>query len=179
MVDAFDARNYFSERVEPLEQHQFGVTGGGPLRRDRVFFFGYYEGFRNTQGITTTATVPTAAERDGDFSGLGTPLLNIAAGGVPFANNKIPAAAINPVARNVLAMYPLGNVSPAAAVPIEEKMPAPITAPIASMIKSPAPSSRRRPLGSSPPASKAAIGLREKSEFTPRWYEGSEQDGQC
>lgn len=110
--DAFDARNFFSERVEPLKQHQFGATGGGPLRRDRVFFFGYYEGFRNTQGITTTATVPTAAEREGDFSGLGTPLLNIAAGGVPFPNNRIPAAAINPVARNVLAMYPLGNVSP-------------------------------------------------------------------
>ena len=110
--DAFDARNFFSERVEPLKQHQFGLTAGGPLRRDRVFFFGYYEGFRNTQGITTTATVPTAAEREGDFSGLGTPLLNIAAGGVPFPNSRIPAAAINPVARNVLAMYPLGNVSP-------------------------------------------------------------------
>jgi hypothetical protein len=110
--DAFDARNFFSQEVEPLKQHQFGATVGGPVQRERAFFFGYYEGFRNTQGITTSASVPTAAERDGDFSGLGRPLLNLAAGGVPFADNRIPAAAINPVARNVLAMYPLGNVSP-------------------------------------------------------------------
>jgi hypothetical protein len=110
--DAFDARNFFSADVEPLKQHQFGTTLGGPLQHDRTFFFGYYEGFRNTQGITTSATVPTAAEREGDFSGMSGPLLNIAAGGVPFPNNRIPAGAINPVARNVLAMYPLGNVSP-------------------------------------------------------------------
>jgi outer membrane receptor protein involved in Fe transport len=110
--DAFDGRNFFSSEVEPLKQHQFGATVGGPLRHDRTFFFGYYEGFRNTQGITTSATVPTPAEREGDFSGMSGPLLNIAAGGVPFANNRIPAAAINPVSRNVLAMYPLGNVSP-------------------------------------------------------------------
>jgi hypothetical protein len=56
--------------------------------------------------------VPTAAERRGDFSGQGAPLLNLAAGGVPFPGNQIPEAAINPVARNVLNLYPLGNVSP-------------------------------------------------------------------
>jgi hypothetical protein len=110
--DAFDARNFFSEKVEPLKQHQFGGTLGGPVARDRVLFFAYYEGFRNTQGLTTTATVPTAQERQGDFSGLGVPLLNFAAGGVPIPNNRIPAAAINPVSRNVLDLYPLGNVSP-------------------------------------------------------------------
>lgn len=110
--DAFDARNFFSEDVEPLDQHQFGGTAGFPLRRDRLFFFGYYEGFRNEQGITTTATVPTAAEREGDFSGIGRPLLNLAAGGVPFPNNRIPEGAINPIARSILNMYPIGNVSP-------------------------------------------------------------------
>jgi O-6-methylguanine DNA methyltransferase len=110
--DAFDARNFFSREVEPLNQHQAGGTYGGPLRANRAFGFAYYEGFYNKQGITTTATVPTAQERQGDFSGLPTPLLNIAAGGVPFPGNQLPAAAINPVARNVVALYPLGNVSP-------------------------------------------------------------------
>ncbi len=110
--DRFDARNFFSDTVEPLKQHQFGGTIGGALRKDRLFAFGYYEGLRNTQGITTSATVPTAAERGGDFSGLGTPLLNLAAGGVPFPGNQIPQAAINPLASAVLGLYPLGNVSP-------------------------------------------------------------------
>ena len=110
--DRFDARNFFSEKVEPLEQHQFGGTAGGPIVKDRLLFFGYYEGLRNTQGTTTSATVPTAQERLGDFSGMGAPLLNLAAGGVPFPGNRIPEAAINPVARNVLNLYPLGNVSP-------------------------------------------------------------------
>jgi hypothetical protein len=110
--DAFDARNFFSQKVEPLKQHQFGATAGGPVARDRLLFFGYYEGFRNTQGLTTTATVPTALERQGDFSQLGVPLLNLAAGGVPFPGNRIPEAAIAPVSRSVIALYPLGNVSP-------------------------------------------------------------------
>jgi hypothetical protein len=110
--DAFDAKGYFAEKVEPLEQNQFGGTIGGPVKRDRAFFFGYYEGLRNRQGVTTSATVPTAAERRGDFSAMTTPLLNLAAGGVPFPGNQIPSAAINPVAQNVLNLYPLGNVSP-------------------------------------------------------------------
>ena len=110
--DAFDARNFFSREVEPLDQHQFGATLGGPLRVNRSFFFGYYEGFRNEQGVTTSATVPTAQERQGDFSAMATPLINFAAGGVPFPGNQIPPAAINPVARNVVNLYPLGNVSP-------------------------------------------------------------------
>lgn len=110
--DAFDAKNYFSESVEPLKQNQFGATLGGPVKKDKVLFFGYYEGLRNDQGITTSATVPTPGQRQGDFSDLGYPLINFAAGGVPIPGNKIPAAAINPIALNVLNMYPLGNVSP-------------------------------------------------------------------
>ena len=110
--DAFDARNFFSAEVEPLNQNQFGATIGGPVLKDRLFFFGYYEGFRNKQGQTTTATVPTAKERQGDFSEMGRPLLNLAAGGVQFPNNQLPPGAINPVARNVANLYPLGNISP-------------------------------------------------------------------
>jgi len=108
--DAFDARNFFSEKVEPLNQNQFGGTIGGPITPNRVLFFGYYEGFRNKQGLTTTATVPSDLQRRGDFSDLGTPLINFAAGGVPFPDNRIPASAINPVALNVLNLYPRANV---------------------------------------------------------------------
>lgn len=56
--------------------------------------------------------VPTAAQQKGDFSGIGHPLINFAAGGVPFPDNQIPPQAINPVAANVAALYPNGNVSP-------------------------------------------------------------------
>jgi hypothetical protein len=110
--DKLDARNFFSKDVEPLKQNQFGGTLGGPIRLDRLFFFLYYEGFRNRQGLTTSATVPTTAQKAGDFSGIGAPLLNFAAGGTPFPNNQIPLSAINPVALNVLKLYPAGNISP-------------------------------------------------------------------
>jgi Carboxypeptidase regulatory-like domain/TonB-dependent Receptor Plug Domain/TonB dependent receptor len=110
--DILDTRNYFAQRVEPLRQNQFGATAGGPIRTDKLFYFGYYEGFRNRQGITQAASVPTAAEHSGDFSGLGTPLINYAAGGTPFPNNQLPAQAINPIGRNVAALYPDGNSSP-------------------------------------------------------------------
>ena len=82
--DIFDTRNYFSQSVEPLKQNQYGVTVGGPAIGSKLFFFSYYEGFRNRAGVTTSATVPTAAQQAGDFSENPTPLLNIAAGGVPF-----------------------------------------------------------------------------------------------
>ena len=88
--DAFDARNFFSEKVEPLRQNQFGGTIGGPIAQNRLLFFGYYEGFRNKQGYTTTATVPSDLQRTGDFSDLGTPLINFAAGGVPIPGNTDP-----------------------------------------------------------------------------------------
>jgi len=110
--DALDTRNYFSSEVEPLKQNQFGATVGGPIRTDRLFFFTYYERFRNHQGITTSATVPTTAEKTGDFSGLGYPLVNYAAGGVPYPNNQLPSSSFNPVALNVANLYPGGNVTP-------------------------------------------------------------------
>ena len=110
--DALDTRNYFSSEVEPLKQNQFGATVGGPIRTDRLFFFTYYEGFRNRQGITTSATVPTDAQKKGDFSGLGHPLINFAAGGIPYENNQLPSSSFNPVGVNVANLYPSGNVTP-------------------------------------------------------------------
>ena len=66
--DAFDATNYFASSTEPLKQNQFGGRFGGPIIKDKTFFFGYYEGFRNHQGETIQSTVPSVAERSGDFS---------------------------------------------------------------------------------------------------------------
>jgi hypothetical protein len=66
--DAFDATNYFASSTEPLKQNQFGGRFGGPIIKDKTFFFGYYEGFRNHQGETVQSTVPSVAERNGDFS---------------------------------------------------------------------------------------------------------------
>ncbi len=109
--DSLDTRNFFSTGVQPLKQNQFGGVAGVPLKRDRLFLFLYYEGFRNRQGQTASSVVPSAQQRSGDFSGMGGPLLNFAAGGAVFPNNEIPKSAMNPVALNALQLYPPGNVS--------------------------------------------------------------------
>ncbi len=72
--DAMDSSDYFAHGVQPLKQNQFGATFGGPIVRDKKFFFGYYEGFRNRQGETVPATVPSADERQGNFAELCTDL---------------------------------------------------------------------------------------------------------
>lgn len=110
--DKLDTRNFFSRQVEPLKQNQFGGTVGGPIRKNKLFFYGYYEGFRNRQGFTQSAAVPTAAQRQGDFSGLPNQLLNFANGGQPFPGNQIPASQISPIAKNILQLFPLGNTTP-------------------------------------------------------------------
>ena len=107
----FDTRNFFASSVEPLHQNQFGATVGGPVRRNKDFFFAYYEGLRDRAGVTKTAIVPTPAQRQGDFSGGNGPLINYFSG-QPVPGNKIPAQAINPIAQNALQFYPLGNISP-------------------------------------------------------------------
>ncbi len=118
---AFDARNFFAASTEPLHQNQFGATLGGPIRRDKDFFFAYYEGQRDRQGETRTAIVPTAAERSGDFSGLtdsngnAQPLINeftgqpISFGGVM---GQIPPYMLSPIALKAESLIPLPNIGP-------------------------------------------------------------------
>ncbi len=66
-----DARNYFSPTRGVFRQNQFGGTVGGPLKRDRVFFFVDYQGTRQAQGIDTgEIPVPSVAEQGGDFNAL-------------------------------------------------------------------------------------------------------------
>jgi hypothetical protein len=116
--DAFDARNFFASTTEPLHQNQFGATLGGPIRRNKDFFFLYYEGQRDVQGETQAAIVPTAAQRRGDFSGLidpatgqPVPLINEFTG-EPFPGNQIPSALLSPISLKAEQLYPLGNISP-------------------------------------------------------------------
>src|SRR5208282_5691287 len=68
--DALDAKSFFASSVEPLKRNQFGGTIGGPIHKNKTFFFGYYEGLRLRQGETEGATVPTVAERGGNFGQL-------------------------------------------------------------------------------------------------------------
>jgi hypothetical protein len=109
--DAVDARNYF--RPAPLsknvlKQNQFGGTLGGPIVKDRTFFFASYEGLRSVEEFPGTAQVLTAAQRNGDFSASSKPILNPATG-LAYPGNKIP---VNTVAQNIINTYmPLPNLS--------------------------------------------------------------------
>ena len=58
-----DARNFFAATTEPLHQNQFGASFGGPLRKNQDFFFGFYEGQRDREGVTRATIVPTPAQR--------------------------------------------------------------------------------------------------------------------
>jgi hypothetical protein len=68
--DDLDALSYFQTTREGYHQNQFGGTFGGPVLRNKLFFFGLYDGYRQTQAATNFATLPTAAELGGDFSAL-------------------------------------------------------------------------------------------------------------
>lgn len=67
-----DANNFFNNRTHvarsPLQQNQYGVTLGGPLKKDKLFLFGSWEGYANRTGLPYETVVPTAAETTGDFT---------------------------------------------------------------------------------------------------------------
>jgi hypothetical protein len=113
--DAFDANNFFNNRAgrskPDFQQNQFGGTLGGPIFKDRTFFFADYQGHRENQGQTFLSTVPTLAMRAGDFSELSRVIYDPATG-QPFPGNRIPADRIDSVARNVLdQLYPEPNTA--------------------------------------------------------------------
>jgi len=102
--EALNARNFFSDTVPPFERHQFGGTAGGPLRRDRTFFFASYQ--RTTQESapgSVTATVLTDAQRRGDFSALAAPLRDPRGG--TFPNNVIPASRLHAASQRFLEAF--------------------------------------------------------------------------
>jgi len=109
---AFNARNYFAPDGEPApayERHQFGVSLGGPVVADRVFFFADYEGTRQTEGVTRVTNVPTLAERVGTFStsAFGVPRNPLT--GQPFENGRIPSFLLNPIGLAIAGLYPRPN----------------------------------------------------------------------
>jgi hypothetical protein len=111
--DAFDANNFFNNRAgrekPDFSQNQFGGTLGGPVFKDKTFFFADYQGHRELQGQTFLSTVPTLAMRAGNFSEVSRTIYDPLTG-QPFPNNTIPADRIDAVARNILTdLYPEPN----------------------------------------------------------------------
>ena len=126
---ALDSQNYFQklrgEELGDFSRSQFGGSAGGPIRRGKTFFMVSYEGLREQAFASSTLTVPSALERQGDFSQTFaangqvvrifnpfTTRPNPSGSGFirdQFADNKIPRAMMDPVALNVLAYYPQPN----------------------------------------------------------------------
>ena len=113
--DVFDAKNFFDSPtapIPPFRQNQFGGSLGGPVRKNKTFFFLSYEGQRVRKSLTQTFSVPTAAMRRGDFGGLPTiydPTSSVSGQRQPFPNNKI-LKSLDPVATALLAQLPLPNL---------------------------------------------------------------------
>ena len=93
--DALDARNFFLPKVIPLKRNQFGVAIGGPIWKDRVFFFADYQGTRLRQGLSFNDVVPSVPERSGDFSDLLPKTIKDPLTQSPFPGNVIPASRIS------------------------------------------------------------------------------------
>jgi hypothetical protein len=120
--DAMDAPGFFAPvqngvKLPPeLRYNVFGGTAGGPIRRNKTFFFAAYEGTRRRDGGVTTLTVPAELQRVGDFSktfdtngGL-VPIYDPQASpGQPFPDNAIPKDRLDPVALHVIDYFPLPN----------------------------------------------------------------------
>src|SRR5579872_910674 len=110
-----NARNFFAVKHDSLKRNQFGGTAGGRIIKDKLFFFGGYQGTRQrTTPPQVTSYIPTPASLNGDFSVLagagcqsnGKALqLFDPASGQPYANNQIPKAQLNPIALKMATSY--------------------------------------------------------------------------
>jgi hypothetical protein len=122
--DKLDANTFFNNRqgiARPgFRRNEFGATTGGPIHRDKTFFFADYQGIRLRQPQTITSTVPTVALRNmvntGNFSGLGVPIydpLSVRSGPNntlvrdQFAGNQIPLSRLDPAAVRLMNLLPL------------------------------------------------------------------------
>lgn len=106
---ALDAKPYDSPAKPPKTINTFGGSLGGPLVRNRTFFFTGYEGLRRPSYSTVINTVPTAAQRRGEFSAEGVAVRDPLTS-QPFAGNRIPDSRFSSIARAILdRFYPLPN----------------------------------------------------------------------
>ena len=109
-----NGRNYFAATGEKPEyrRNQYGFTVGGPIQRDRTFFFVDWQGTRLRTAVPRLSTVPSALQRAGVFS---TPIYDPSSpAGKQFTDNRVPISSMDPVGLAVLARYPLPNLTGAA-----------------------------------------------------------------
>jgi len=109
--NAMDARNFFAPSVEPFKRNQAGAAGGGAIKKDKIFFFGNFEGFRQRLGVIQRGIFPRTRQLAGDFTEYNPiydPLTFNAATNTrtPFAGNRVPSARINRVATNFFPYIP-------------------------------------------------------------------------
>ncbi len=109
----FDARNFFlkpNQSIAALHQNQFGVAGGGPIIRNKTFFFGDFDLTRISQGQFSSGNVPTQAELTGNLAGLNK-VIKDPLSGAPFPGNVIPVTRISPISEALAKYYPASNGS--------------------------------------------------------------------
>ncbi len=117
--NVFDAKNFFTPQTSEAPKYLLTMLGGnfgGPVIKDKLFFFANYDGMRDRQNYSAYYTVATDAMRKGDFSATGTKIFDPSTGDAAgkgrtqLANNVIPDSRIDAVARQMLALQPLPNV---------------------------------------------------------------------
>ena len=127
--DATIAKNYFSGTKAPTKIVSYAFTMGGPIVRNRTFFFGDYQRAIDNAGRVQRSVIPPAEFRNGDFSRASTIVYNPFTGSAdgtgrqPFAGNVIPASMISPIARRILALIPEPNIPGAALGQINYQLP--------------------------------------------------------
>ena len=108
--DSMNEKTFFAATKEPLHSHQFGGTLGGPIVRDKAFFFVDFQRLHQDQAFFRTMSVPTARMRQGDLGEVAEPIYDPVTG-LEFPNRIIPVDRIDPIARRAADVWPLPNGS--------------------------------------------------------------------